>query len=451
MKGASGGAPERVRLGERDMQKRRDHLNKAMWTLADQGIVSAGNFLLNIQLARHLPVSEYGVFALLFGGVFLLQHFYAALLLYPLGLRIAAMERMRDEPLTSLTLAMVAVVNLAFAALVAAVMTIAGRPDIALEAAAFSFMWQMQDAVRRILMAEFRHRTAIFGDAISYFGQALVVAVLIYANTLTLPQALLAMGCASLVGGLIQLRQLQLPWPDFKGVDRIARQFWQSGKWALASGLPNHLRLQILPWTLGLMYGSAAAAALQAALNIANLTNPVLFGLCGVISQGTARAQATGGEAAWKVARLYVLIGAAFFVAYGTAVIAAPTLVSTLFYGDHSVYANNQLTVRIVMAAVVVNFFADAFSAFLYGLDQGRLAWNISLVGLLVAAAGCVMTLPWAVDGAALAMLAANLARVVASVRCSLTMHRMAQTEVTIATPNDARSQPRSSPPRSEL
>src|SRR5829696_8632974 len=61
----------------------------AFWTLLDQGSISLGTFLVNIELARELDATEYGTFALLFGVYFLIQLLNAALIFFPLMLRLA--------------------------------------------------------------------------------------------------------------------------------------------------------------------------------------------------------------------------------------------------------------------------------------------------------------------------------------------------------------------------
>ncbi|CAN0510023.1 unnamed protein product, partial [Phaeothamnion confervicola] len=167
--------------------------------------------------------------------------------------------------------------------------------------AASIVLWLLQDTMRRGLMAEFRHRNAIIGDGITYFGQAALVALVIHQGSLTLPAALSMLAVASTVGGLVQLRQLSLPWPILGGLKSLVGEYWQTGRWAVASGLLMHLRLQMLPWGLGLVHGTAATAGFQALMNIANLTNPLVFGLSNTISQSAAEARVSGGNAkAWR-------------------------------------------------------------------------------------------------------------------------------------------------------
>ena len=84
-------------------------------------------------------------------------------------------------------------------------------------------------------------------------------------------------------------------------------EFWAIGSWSLLNNVVSLLRIQILPWTLAAVGGTAAAASFQAALNVVNLTNPVILGLCNVIPQTAARAQQSGGNAeAWRAARVYI-------------------------------------------------------------------------------------------------------------------------------------------------
>jgi hypothetical protein len=138
----------------------RKQLQGVFWTLADQGAISLGTFLLNLQLARQLDVSEYGTFALLLGGYFLVQHFNTSLIHYPLILRLTGKEE-RTSDLILISVALTAASSFAFSAIMVACLSAFGRPDIAAAAALYLLLWQLQDLLRRTLLAEFRHRAAI--------------------------------------------------------------------------------------------------------------------------------------------------------------------------------------------------------------------------------------------------------------------------------------------------
>src|SRR5690349_7280914 len=66
--------------------------SRAVWTLADQGAVSAGTFLVSVILARHLPIAEYGVFAMLFSTGLMMQLLILAFVGYPLTVRLPSLH-----------------------------------------------------------------------------------------------------------------------------------------------------------------------------------------------------------------------------------------------------------------------------------------------------------------------------------------------------------------------
>ena len=61
---------------------------RASWTLVDQCVVSGGNFLLNVLLARKLSQDDYGEFALFLGAIFLLRAIDYSLISYPVAVRL---------------------------------------------------------------------------------------------------------------------------------------------------------------------------------------------------------------------------------------------------------------------------------------------------------------------------------------------------------------------------
>lgn len=85
------------------------HVNRASWTLVDQGLVSLGAFLVNVQLARQLPADKFGTFALLLGGFLGLQLFNSSLLLYPMSIRLPVLQGVDRARLYAATLLLVLV------------------------------------------------------------------------------------------------------------------------------------------------------------------------------------------------------------------------------------------------------------------------------------------------------------------------------------------------------
>ena len=65
---------------------------QSFWAIADQGVVSLGNFLTTIILARALTPAAYGLWSVIFGLILFLNVFSASLINYPLSVRLAARD-----------------------------------------------------------------------------------------------------------------------------------------------------------------------------------------------------------------------------------------------------------------------------------------------------------------------------------------------------------------------
>src|ERR1700722_15021157 len=60
---------------------------RTLWAFCDQGIISAGNFFTNLILIRHLPPSDFGLFALLLSTLLFLNNLQASTVTYTVCVR----------------------------------------------------------------------------------------------------------------------------------------------------------------------------------------------------------------------------------------------------------------------------------------------------------------------------------------------------------------------------
>src|SRR5215470_6470579 len=173
-----------------------------------------GNFFTTILLARYLPPSEYGVYALLFALMLIMNGFHSALIWYGLSLHGAAVSESGLRPLVGgalvLTTALAAVLGLGPS--VAAVLL--QRPLLVPWILLALLFWQLQETTRRALMCRLRFRGALGGDALSYLGQAACIAYFFAAHRLTLTSAFIAMTATSAAATLLQAAQLRLTLAD---------------------------------------------------------------------------------------------------------------------------------------------------------------------------------------------------------------------------------------------
>jgi O-antigen/teichoic acid export membrane protein len=390
--------------------------DRASWTLVDQCVVSLGNFALNVQLARGLAVADYGKFALFLGAVFALRCFDYSLISYPLSVRFCSAASEEQADLLTNTVLLAAGLGVALVLLLATGIQLLGSSDILLAAATCYLSWQAQETMRRCLLANFRYRAAVTGDAVSFLGQAALIAVLAWYDVLTLSSALYAMSATFVAGALVHSSKLHFGGANFAKAWALARDYFAVGKWSLVYYEMLILRLQLFPWTLAATAGTAATAAFQAAANIANFMNPISLGIGNAIPQAAAQAHLTGGvHGAWHTARGYILFGVPPILAICAAALLAPQLLLKLMYGASSPYVDAALTVQLLVVAVAAEYVGEMIGKTLLGVGSGRLASLVIVLGLVSA----VLTLPLiillGVEGAALALAVTNLIRLVAA------------------------------------
>ena len=389
--------------------------NGGFWTLLDQGGISLGTFLINIQLARHLDASEYGTFALLLGGFFLAQHFNASFLYYPLMLKLAGGKQKRPSDLVFVSLVLTTLSTVALSGVVASCLVVFGRSDLAIAAGVYLVLWQLQDVLRRALLAQFSQRMAALADGIAYIGAAIGIAILAASDTLTLSNALLAMAGTCALAFAVQVFQRPPTIPRAGAASDSLHGFWTLGKWVFLNGIILIVTGLAFPWALAIMDGPSAAAAFQAVLNVANLANPIAFGLSNIILPAVAQAYASGSmRSAWTAARTYIVIGATLLSFFVVLVMLMPHTVLVLFYGADSPYAHLEQAVVVMVLAIAVGATTNMMSQFIFGVGAGKVAVWMNGIGLGVVA----LFLPFigldSVAACALVLGAAKLACLIA-------------------------------------
>jgi O-antigen/teichoic acid export membrane protein len=388
-------------------------IEKASWTLVDQSAVSVGNFLLNLVLARSLGVQEYGEFALFLGAIFILRNIDYSFISYPLSLRLCLASREERARLLGNTVLLAAALALVLVVVMALGTTLLKVEDIVLPACLCYLCWQAHETPRRCLLADFLYRDAVAGDGIAYVGQALLVALLARLDVITLPTALYAMSVTFGIGAIVHASKLRYGWPDLAETRALAGEYFSVGKWSLINYQLVLSRVQIFPWMLAALAGTAATASLQAALNIANTMNPIIFGIGNAIPQVSAHAYRTDGAiGAARAAYGYVLFGLGPILLISAVAVLMPELLLRMAYGPSSPYLAVALGLQFLAIAGVLDYIAEMINKILLGVQAGRLACVVNVAALGVAAVLAFALIGTrGVLGACLALLIANLVR----------------------------------------
>lgn len=391
------------------------------WSLADQGVASLGMFTCNILLGRELPQADYGMYSILLGLMLLLNGVHAGLVTYPLSVRGAVVDAAALGRYAGDSLLLTALLSVPTAIGAVAATALAGEARVVWLAFSALLVWQLQETLRRGLLAHLGHRRAIWGDAVSYLGQAALLWIFTFRTVLSLELAFGVMAATSAVGAVIQAVQLRIRVSDYGGLQVAGRAFWQLGQWLLLANVANAVSIHIYPWTLALRHGAASAASFQAVVNLLGACNPVLFGLSNLVVPGAARALRQGGiHASWRWTWRHGLSGAAVVLLYLTVLAFRPRTALTVVYGSHSPYLLLETPLRLLVVAYLFALLPHLVGAFLAGVERTRDTFAVQASGAAATlVAGVPITLWLGVTGACVGMLATGFVRAIMAMRAA--------------------------------
>ncbi len=269
---------------------------------------------------------------------------------------------------------------------------------IALSAVAAMSLWQLQDTLRRTLLADLRPAACIPGDAISYLGQLVILWILWKLGRLTLPAALLTIGTTSAAAGVIQAVQVGLRAVSRQQLRRYAIDFWFLGRWTALSQSAGLLTGVGFFWTLRYFHGLGATAAFAAMVLPLKLANPILLGTSNLLIPAVSRSKSSGGHrAAFLSALKYWVTGGVLVLPYFALLVLIPSLILKLLVGRHSPYLADGALLRLYTLAMSVYFVEFCLAGWLAGLGESRSNFQVQVIN---AAATVLIALPaTALDG----------------------------------------------------
>lgn len=367
-----------------------------------------------IVLARSLSHSEYGVFALIFGVLVFLFTCQSGLIAYPLSLEGATVTRtdLRKVAFAAAMLTVALAIPLSLvvvgAAMVLHVAAIAWAVLLAM------LLWQLQETFRRALMAHLRHRAAIWGDVLSYGGQAVVIWLLARDAALTLERIFLVVALTSAAAGLLQSLQVGWSATPLRVTLTLIRKYWSLGKWALVTGMNDSGVRQIFPWILALLYSPAEAASFQAVMNLVGVSHPVMFGTSNIVIPAAADAKGRRGtSSAFRTSSLYGALAAFLVLPFFALLFIWPRPALALFYGAASPYVALTIGVRLAAVAYMIYISGSFLSAYLFGIGRPKYVFVASIGSTLLAIApAAILTVRYGVNGAIAGFLTFALIRV---------------------------------------
>jgi O-antigen/teichoic acid export membrane protein len=388
---------------------------RSFWALGDQATLSLGNFLTNIFLLRNLPKQELGEYTIVLSVILFLNNLHTSLVTYPLSITAATGDEELLRRRTRRSIGLTLLLAIPFGAgLAVAAGGVSGLAIVPWVLAALIF-WQIQETLRRALLARLQHLRALPGDAISYLGQAAAVWIVARHGEISVSHAFAIVAITSALAALVQAIQLRilarpaatasrLPPPEHQPLDLPnpdplldrdgesavvhcgfipedvpgtftdqAFEHWSLGRWVLLASLLSLISVYATPWVLYHFHGAGEVAAYSALVTLLGVTNPVLTSMANLIVPAVAKIkQERGLSAARNSAVHYALQGAALLLPYFAILVIAPAWVMRMACGAHSPYLAYAHLLRPLVAVYVLIYIVQVSVGFLNGLGKSR-------------------------------------------------------------------------------
>lgn len=389
-------APVHERSWLARLSRRRSIEFQGFWAIADQGVVSLGNFLTTIIVARAVSPGVYGIWTVIFGLILFLNVLHGSLITYPLSVRLASLDDADGGQLVVASLGLTALLALPQALVLFGASFLIGGPALGLWAILGLLCWQLQETTRRVLMARLAFRTALITDAISYLGQAGVLWLLARNGKLT-PEigfAVIALTCG--VAAVVQLSFIRVRLTTPIRLGYWARSFWTTGYWVLGSTLVTNFSIQVVPWALFLFRGPVEAAGFQAISNLLGVAHPIMLSLGNIVVPAAARAHMKEGLfAARRVAMRHAAQGGLLLLPYVAALLILPRQLLGLFYGSNSPYLALDSALRLLTVIYALHYISLSLKFLVNALEKNRPQFVTELCGSLLLAGLIVPLVLW--------------------------------------------------------
>lgn len=374
-----------------------------VWAITDQAIVSIGNFATNIFLARTLQPSQYGMFGLLLETILYLNSLQAALVIYPMSVKGAVLDTGQLRRFATLCSYLTILLAVPLGISVFITGGIVGNGSLGIWVAIALILWQLQETLRRLLIARLRLKEAIVGDTIRYIGQVVIVFAFAMSGRLTLATAFASIALASVASLGLQVLQIGMDRATREDLRTFAGEFWVLGRWMLAANMTFLVSTLGLQYLLAFAHGPEANGKFQALSNIVRLSHPLMFGIAGVITPAVAKAFSEGGRSlAHTVAVRLSLQGLMVLMPFYIVLALFPDWAIRHLYGPTTPYLGLGNELRIYLLWYVVLYCGSVMGAHLTGLERARHHFHAQAIHAFGAA---ILALPMTYFGGLMGML----------------------------------------------
>lgn len=320
----------------------------AHWALLDQAIVSAGNFLIGVLMARSLDAHEFAHYALAASTIFALTSIHRSLIAQPMNI-LGAQESLERRYLRYSNMLQAQRWILPGMALLTGLVGVAYFPEWALVGGTMLFLVLvcLQDIVRRYHYTNGNIHRAVPGDALAYGGQILVLGVLWLEDAMSVGDIFWVLSIPMAAAAWFAHREIRRAHPMARAPGSAQqatpagdlRQHWHNAKWVAMSQAVWIGAGQLVPFQLSMFGSMHDVAVYQAANTVINVLNLFRQAMGNYLPGKAATIFAAGGRPALATYLLQVtlLCGLASVVGFVGFYLAGDLMVDLFFGGKYQV------------------------------------------------------------------------------------------------------------------
>lgn len=309
-----------------------------MLSLYDQSVVSGGNFLTMVIMARQLTVEDFGLFSLAMLSMLFLANFHRALFTQPMNIIGVSEEKQQLKArMLALLKAHLYAIPIAFAVLAVASFFLFPQMSLFFSVAIYVACYFLQEMLRRYFYTLVRPGDALLNDSISYIGQVFLLMLLVSVWEVDAAIAFYVMAFTSLLAFLLGLVRLDLPHDvERRNVLLVMRQQWGISKWLILTVLAVWGSSQAYPFLVAFL-GPIVVASLSACRNLLSVLNMFTLSVGNYLPTRVAVLLQQEGKAGLRRHLLQTLAQAAIIsvVFIGVVQISAGPLLHFVYRGNY--------------------------------------------------------------------------------------------------------------------
>ncbi len=393
-----------------------------IYSMVDQSVVSAANFLTTILIGRASGASELGIYAVCFAIILFASAACESVVISPYMVLVRSLPATRQALYGGSMLLHQGVMALISSALVllaaGALFLMDGNSSLhdGLLALALALPAVLaREFGRRFSMAHMRPENALVVDVTTAALQLAGLAGLAWVSALSVGSALLVISFANLSAVAVWyiVEHPILRFSLHAAIEDLNRNL-RLGAWNFVAFTTFIAQLYIAPWVLASLADPSMIGLFAACHSIVMLSNPLTQGIANNLMPRCARATSEADQRETrKLVYRYTWVLAVIMVAMCAPIGIFGSELLSILYGSE--FSGAGATVIVLAAAAVARGVAMSVYIGLWATGHSDLNARVNLTGLLVQITGLVLLFPvFGLVGAGLAVLTADISAALA-------------------------------------